>query len=286
MRNTVFLGIWLVSLVITLFQPVAASAAGIEATKDVDITPMIAETMRNTITARLAHETGQSLSAKTSYQVKAEAGDGVTHLARKAIHQYLHDQERSDDFDRSEKVYLEDYIQNRIGTFGLALNEVRTITLSEIQSAIDAVSGVDKGLLAGSLARFVQNVNWDKYETLDFVGYIAADNQGFSTTPDTNTSTDKDKNTQDDSATSDDSTNVTNNGATDVTATSTENDNAARNRTITYLIVVIVILVAAGYLLFKGTREEDETPRMDELKEKEQKTESDKKEDYTKTDNK
>lgn len=230
----------------------------------------------------MAESMEESLTATTSYTLEAEDGDGITHLARKAVHQYLEDNERLAEYERAERIYVEDFLQNRVGDFFLAFGEAQTFTVEQIEAAIGAVQEIDTSSLTASLARFVDNVDWERYETLAFETTVSDSDETIA------------QNTQEDSATSDETGD--DNGDTDIEAAQTENTNSSRRRTIVYVIIVIVVLVVAGYLLFKGTKEDsgkltgmdvkkDKTRGSPEKPKKEEPMKEDKK-DYTKTDNK
>ena len=63
------------------------------------------------------------------YQMTAQPGEGITHLARRSLKTYL--EEKGTDFNLTpeHKVYIEDYIQKQTGDRWLMLGE--TLTFSE-----------------------------------------------------------------------------------------------------------------------------------------------------------
>jgi hypothetical protein len=63
------------------------------------------------------------------YEEKAEPGEGITHLARKALKEYLTDKGAGFDLTAEHKIYIEDYIQKKTGDHWLALGE--NISISE-----------------------------------------------------------------------------------------------------------------------------------------------------------
>lgn len=71
------------------------------------------------------------------YTVKAESGDGITHLARKALKDYLK-QNSNKNLTKEQKIYIEDYMQNATGTEMLEIGETRTFSKSLIEEAITA----------------------------------------------------------------------------------------------------------------------------------------------------
>lgn len=240
MRRVLFLAFW---LLVSFLSPVSIQSRSYEAPKpDVtfaSLTPVFAVAHAQTAQI-LAQATSDTLSVKSTYTFAAEAGDGITHLARKAVAEYLNDTDQADAFTRAQKVYLEDFLQNHIGTFWLSLGQTESFATNEIESAITAVNGVDTNNLAANLAKYVSKVDWQKYESLAFARSSESQSQSS-----------VDKN-QEDSATTDNNT-----GTTDDSAAQTQNSNTNRTRTVVYIIIVIIILVIAGYLLFRGT--EDDT---------------------------
>ncbi|TRZ80903.1 hypothetical protein D4R86_03570 [bacterium] len=71
---------------------------------------------------------------KNIYQEKADSGEGITHLARKALKEYLSDKNLK--LTAEHKIFIEDYMQNRTGTRSLSLNEEVTFSHSLIEEAI------------------------------------------------------------------------------------------------------------------------------------------------------
>lgn len=88
------------------------------------------------------------------YKVLAEKGDGITHLARKAIVAYLSENADSE-VTALHKIYAEDYLQNRVGSQRIEVGHEETFTKASIEEAI----GAAKQLSEKSLD------NLKKYET-------------------------------------------------------------------------------------------------------------------------
>ncbi len=72
---------------------------------------------------------------KTSYTQTAQRGDGLTHLARRAITSYM--EEEGVDLSKEERVYVEDYVQKRLAPekTGLRFLEVG----EEIEISLDLI---------------------------------------------------------------------------------------------------------------------------------------------------
>ncbi len=71
---------------------------------------------------------------KNIYQEKADSGEGITHLARKALKEYLSD--KSIGLTTEHKIFIEDYMQNQTGTRLLDLDEEIDFSRSLIEEAI------------------------------------------------------------------------------------------------------------------------------------------------------
>ena len=72
------------------------------------------------------------------YVVAAQKGEGITHLARRALSEYMADKGNCEDLTKEHKIYIEDYLQNRTGTEYLQLEETRSFSDNLIEEAIDA----------------------------------------------------------------------------------------------------------------------------------------------------
>lgn len=88
------------------------------------------------------------------YTVTADKGEGITHLARKALDKYLSENDDSE-ITALHKIYIEDYLQNRIGSQGIEIGHEETITKKSIEEAIAASKKLSQ----------VQLDNLKKYQT-------------------------------------------------------------------------------------------------------------------------
>jgi hypothetical protein len=70
------------------------------------------------------------------FKETAKDGEGITHLARKALSDYLKDKDLK--LSAEHKIYIEDYLQNRTGTHGLTLGEEVSFGEDLIQEAVSA----------------------------------------------------------------------------------------------------------------------------------------------------
>lgn len=73
-----------------------------------------------------------------SYLLTANSGEGITHLARRALHKYVDSRDVQATITNEHAVYIEDFMQNSKGTDGLQLGQQMTFGLELIQDGIDA----------------------------------------------------------------------------------------------------------------------------------------------------
>ncbi|MDD3190646.1 MAG: hypothetical protein PHI66_03070 [Candidatus Pacebacteria bacterium] len=71
------------------------------------------------------------------YEVTAEKGDGVTHLARKALNEYLQENGKNELTDL-HMIYIEDYIQNKTSSETLEVGQNLTFSRNLIAEAISS----------------------------------------------------------------------------------------------------------------------------------------------------
>jgi hypothetical protein len=81
------------------------------------------------------------------YVVTAQKGEGITHLARRALAEYLTDEGNGEDLTKEHKIYIEDYLQNRTGTEWLQLGETKSFSENLIEEAIDASKNLNDNQL-------------------------------------------------------------------------------------------------------------------------------------------
>lgn len=74
----------------------------------------------------------------TGYTETAQAGDGVTHLARRATTRWLADNDAGYTVTQEHRIYIEDYIKDHTGTKGLGLGEQKTISYDLLKEAVTA----------------------------------------------------------------------------------------------------------------------------------------------------
>ncbi len=70
------------------------------------------------------------------YTETAERGDGLTHLARRALSNYVEENEITNLTDE-HKIYIEDYIQKELGSYSLFLGQEVEISQDLISEAVN-----------------------------------------------------------------------------------------------------------------------------------------------------
>lgn len=95
-----------------------------------------------TVSPEVLSQKNQALPAgertDAGYVETAQAGDGITHLARRAAIRYLNENQPSYTLTNEHRIYIEDYIKDHIGSRGLALGEKVTISTSLVQEAVQS----------------------------------------------------------------------------------------------------------------------------------------------------
>jgi len=69
------------------------------------------------------------------YTAKADSGDGVTNLARKAVREYL-GANADPSLTKEHKIYIEDYLRKHVDQGSLKVGDSRTFTESQLKDAI------------------------------------------------------------------------------------------------------------------------------------------------------
>lgn len=78
---------------------------------------------------------------------KAERGDGVTHLARRALAKYLEKTGGDPELTKEHKIYIEDYMQNRTSDDMLEIGETLNFSKNLIDEAIQASKNLTEAQL-------------------------------------------------------------------------------------------------------------------------------------------
>jgi len=70
------------------------------------------------------------------YEQEAKAEDGITHLARRALKEYLQEKGQGLNLTPEHKIYIEDYLQKKTGDYGLKIGQKVTFSEELIKEAI------------------------------------------------------------------------------------------------------------------------------------------------------
>lgn len=92
------------------------------------------------------------------YVEVAAAGEGVTHLARKATTRYLSENNVDFDVTNEHRIYIEDYIKDRMGSNGLSLGESQTISFDLLKEAVDSARNLTPAQL-NNLSQYTSALN-------------------------------------------------------------------------------------------------------------------------------
>jgi len=112
------------------------------------------ETGNNLIAGEIIPE---SRSEGDQIVVKAVEGDGVTNLARRALQDYL--RESPQDLSNEHKVYIEDYLKDKVGSRPLEIGEEIGFSNDLIREAVEASLQLDQNSLE-SLEKYSVLVAW------------------------------------------------------------------------------------------------------------------------------
>lgn len=79
---------------------------------------------------------GPETASVNIYTEKAARGEGITHLARKALKRYLASEGAGLTLTKEHKIYIEDYLKDRTGSYQLKLGQEVSFSVSLIKDAI------------------------------------------------------------------------------------------------------------------------------------------------------
>lgn len=118
------------------------------------ITPIVRQTPSPSVTGRtpapqstIHPVTTEQISAQVQalpegkqteqgYMEVAQPGDGLTHLARRATTRWLASNETDFQITNEHRIYIEDYIQKKMGSKRLSLEQEETVSFELIQEAV------------------------------------------------------------------------------------------------------------------------------------------------------
>jgi len=86
----------------------------------------------------------------------ATAGDGITHLARRALADYL--QESGKSLSDEQKIYAEDYVQNRIGSEFLEVGQKLSFSKELLREAVESAESLENWQIE-NLKQYTENIS-------------------------------------------------------------------------------------------------------------------------------
>jgi hypothetical protein len=122
-------------------------------------TPQIAaESSSTTAPQKQVEQLSPAQKTEQGYEETAQPGEGITHLARRATTRWLTENKVDFALTPEHLIYVEDYIQNRIGSKGLTLGEKQTISFDLIKEAVMAAKELDERQLK-NLSQYTHVLN-------------------------------------------------------------------------------------------------------------------------------
>lgn len=86
----------------------------------------------------------------------AKPGDGITHLARRALKEHLTASSKS--LSPEQKIYAEDYVQNRVGEESLAIGQKLSFSTDLLSEAVEQAEQLEQWEIE-NLTQYTQNVS-------------------------------------------------------------------------------------------------------------------------------
>jgi hypothetical protein len=77
-----------------------------------------------------------------NYEEEAKPGEGITHLARRALKEYLTEKGQNLNLTPEHKVFIEDYLQKKTGDYWLQVGQKLTFSEELIKEAIEKAQGL------------------------------------------------------------------------------------------------------------------------------------------------
>ena len=77
-----------------------------------------------------------------NYTITTGYGEGITHLARYALNEYLQENNTDANLSQEQKIYIEDYMQNRKGSDKIEIGHQETFSESLIKEAVSQANNL------------------------------------------------------------------------------------------------------------------------------------------------
>jgi len=89
----------------------------------------------------------EARTTENAYVEVAEAGNGATHLARRAATRWLSSNDAGYTVTNEHRIYIEDYLQKQMGSPRLSIGEEQTISFDMVREAVDAAKNLNDAQL-------------------------------------------------------------------------------------------------------------------------------------------
>ena len=110
---------------------------------------------KNTNKENIEEVLSSSDNSGKTYTVSANSGEGITHLARRALETYIQETANGSDLTKEQKIYAEDYIQNRTGNEKINTGYQETFSESLIKDAISNANNLSEKSLE-NLTKYIK----------------------------------------------------------------------------------------------------------------------------------
>lgn len=101
-------------------------------------TATLAPVDQQSLTEEVLEELPQAEVTGEGYMETAQTGDGMTHLARRAAARWLSENQTDYQITNEHRIFIEDYVQKKMGSPRLGRDEQKTISFGLIEEAVTA----------------------------------------------------------------------------------------------------------------------------------------------------
>lgn len=89
----------------------------------------------------------ESQKTDQGYEEVAQAGDGLTHIARRATTRWLSENSSAYAVTNEHRIYIEDYIQKKLGSKRLGVGDQQLISFDLVKEAVDHAQSLNSSQL-------------------------------------------------------------------------------------------------------------------------------------------
>ncbi len=120
--------------------------------KKAEVAPKAVAVDKNVLTQQ-SKTLPEGKTTDNAYVEKAQKGDGLTHLARRAATRYLADNDAGYAVTNEHRIYIEDYIRKQIPKHPVAIGSEQTISFDLVKKAIESAKQLNAKQL-NNLAKY------------------------------------------------------------------------------------------------------------------------------------